>query len=277
MIDILYWENVLQLALAAHHDRSRKMIVPGMDSVAFFLTNRRINAYKTICDVLRPVCAMIEKLEGDSYPTMSLVQNLANASEKAATAVLRKEKDKQHPSDTVIAVLKLIIDGVQTRLLYSALNDYDGYIPVDYIAAALDPRTMAMSNLSNTDRELVWSHINKLVEKLKNSSKFSKQNGPDDLAESFGPEFALLLDSPEKPAATRRSRAPVYSAELSDYMLCGGCSMLQNPLEWWKFNEKLYPHLAQLAKEYLAIPASSATVERLFSRAGNVRLYREYV
>ena len=38
------------------------------------------------------------------------------------------------------------------------------------------------------------------------------------------------------------------------------------PLEWWKAHAVSYPLLSRLARRYLAIPASSASSERLFSR-----------
>ena len=41
-------------------------------------------------------------------------------------------------------------------------------------------------------------------------------------------------------------------------------------LEWWKVNSGSLPGLSKLAKKYLAVPASSATSERLFSVSGNV-------
>ena len=42
-----------------------------------------------------------------------------------------------------------------------------------------------------------------------------------------------------------------------------------DPMEFWKTEQLHYPGVAMLARNYLAIPASSATVERVFSRAGN--------
>ena len=36
-------------------------------------------------------------------------------------------------------------------------------------------------------------------------------------------------------------------------------------LEWWKLNSDEYPTLARIARDYLAIPATSASVERVFS------------
>ncbi|CAB4489965.1 unnamed protein product [Rhizophagus irregularis] len=36
-------------------------------------------------------------------------------------------------------------------------------------------------------------------------------------------------------------------------------------LQWWKMNESQYPHLAAMARDYLAIPATSTPIERAFS------------
>ena len=41
----------------------------------------------------------------------------------------------------------------------------------------------------------------------------------------------------------------------------------QTPLQWWIAHESLYPHIFLLATRYLAIPATSAEYEQLFSLA----------
>ena len=48
----------------------------------------------------------------------------------------------------------------------------------------------------------------------------------------------------------------------------GGRKVYNNPLDWWRLNDKKYPILAQVAKTLLCIPATSAPSERLFSTAG---------
>jgi hypothetical protein len=56
--------------------------------------------------------------------------------------------------------------------------------------------------------------------------------------------------------------------ELKDYCnnsirLNGGQN--QDILLWWKANSKKYPNLSRMARDYLAIPGTSASSERLFS------------
>ena len=43
-----------------------------------------------------------------------------------------------------------------------------------------------------------------------------------------------------------------------------------DPLKFWNCYEKTFPILSKIARQYLAIPASSGSVERLFSVAGAI-------
>lgn len=42
------------------------------------------------------------------------------------------------------------------------------------------------------------------------------------------------------------------------------------PLKWWKMNESQYPTLARMARDYLAIPATSVPSEQCFSASKNL-------
>jgi hypothetical protein len=41
-------------------------------------------------------------------------------------------------------------------------------------------------------------------------------------------------------------------------------------LEWWKVQEPAFPLLADIARKFLCVPASSSPSERLFSASGNI-------
>ena len=41
-------------------------------------------------------------------------------------------------------------------------------------------------------------------------------------------------------------------------------------LKWWKLHAEIYPDLSRMARDYLGIPATSASSERLFSSGSNL-------
>ena len=43
-----------------------------------------------------------------------------------------------------------------------------------------------------------------------------------------------------------------------------------DPLEWWRINETQYPQLSKMARDYLAIPATSVPSEQCFSISKNL-------
>lgn len=59
--------------------------------------------------------------------------------------------------------------------------------------------------------------------------------------------------------------------EFQRYDLVAQIPSNQDPLVWWKQNEASFPRVASMAREYLAVPASSASVERVFSSVGLVK------
>ena len=68
--------------------------------------------------------------------------------------------------------------------------------------------------------------------------------------------------------------SPVKSSgaelEIQEYLKQPCIDMTSDPLQYWKEQQTNFPHLTALALKYLAIPASSAPVERLFSIAGKI-------
>ena len=45
---------------------------------------------------------------------------------------------------------------------------------------------------------------------------------------------------------------------------------IDDPMDWWRKHESYFPQVAKLARMYLAIPASTALSERVFSTAKSI-------
>ncbi len=59
--------------------------------------------------------------------------------------------------------------------------------------------------------------------------------------------------------------------ELNAYMRMQQVVNDTDPLMWWKQHQEEFPCLARMTRQYLAVPASSASPERLFSSVGLVK------
>jgi hypothetical protein len=57
---------------------------------------------------------------------------------------------------------------------------------------------------------------------------------------------------------------------INDYITLISNHKYKCPLSFWKSNEIAFPLLAPLAKKFLGVPASSASVERMFNISGHI-------
>ena len=69
--------------------------------------------------------------------------------------------------------------------------------------------------------------------------------------------------------SSKRRRVEKES-ELTRYLAAPAADSDVNVLEWWKHHAFEYPCLARIARDYLAIPATSAPCERVFSGGGDL-------
>ena len=75
-----------------------------------------------------------------------------------------------------------------------------------------------------------------------------------------------MATPPPKPAAEDEPHADELAAYLALPQIAWTSDW--DALTWWKENAKKFPNLSVMARQYLSCPASSASVERLFSLVG---------
>ncbi|XP_033874243.2 zinc finger BED domain-containing protein 4-like [Acipenser ruthenus] len=204
-----------------------------------------------LCDILQPFQDAIDSVQGEKVATSSMVI--------ICVRVLRHRlQSLGHTYDwKLVAALHIAIE---KRLApYESLENFR-------LATTLDPRF----KLDWCTEEEVLG-VRDLL-----SSKASAISPPTPSSES----------SPPSPSAKRlrliefmssRKLAPVSAhtpstlhPEVQDYLTQATVADDSEPLTFWKENRHRYPTLAKLACKYLAIPASSAPVERLFNIAGKL-------
>jgi hypothetical protein len=68
----------------------------------------------------------------------------------------------------------------------------------------------------------------------------------------------------------QKSPLEKVNLEIIQYQKEKALSLTGNPLDWWREHQIFYPHLSNIAKLYLGIPATSVPSERVFSTTGDI-------
>ena len=74
----------------------------------------------------------------------------------------------------------------------------------------------------------------------------------------------------DTPGGSSQPGGSPSQVELEAYLATPPLPDGMDVLQWWGENEDRFPNVARMAAQYLACPASSATVERFFSLAGRL-------
>ncbi len=79
-----------------------------------------------------------------------------------------------------------------------------------------------------------------------------------------------FLERPLTANMDSKTPADIIKEEVASYLAASGITVDGDPLTWWKSNECKYPHIAKMARCYLAVPGSSVPSERVVSTAGDI-------
>lgn len=135
-----------------------------------------------------------------------------------------------------------------------------------YLFAVVDVVTMR-------DQAMKWLHANYLADFAPKPAISDPQiiENPPPLKKAKLAGDAFLNDDDEEEEDEEVMEVQEAS-EVDQYLLIPQLSdgMAFDLLAWWKKHSTMWPNLSRMARQYLALPATSAAVERLFSSGGQM-------
>lgn len=256
--DILEEENRLQTATVTRWN-SQLIMIRSVLKIPEEKLNKvegaqKISSYER--KLLSELCTILEPFE---HATL-LVQKERNVSASLPIPVTLglKHQVKEISCDYSSKMVLALKSSIEKRLNMYELDD--SYI----ISAVLDPRF----KVRWCDQEKINEPLSVVKLKAAQVETVPKCTPDDDElsppSKKAKPDFFSFM-SPSRP---KPRRAATATSELETYLTESCIEMSSNPLEYWNINSYRYPVLSKLAAKYLAIPATSAPVERLFSVAG---------
>jgi hypothetical protein len=262
--------------------------------------------WRVLEDIQMALSTMAEvqrTLEGDKYVTVSLVPFSLFKIREAYVSML----DNQDISPPVQHLVRVLLYDLDQRyepqeggkITYFQQPErgfrhrYKGLHPFIFFAAALDPRTK--NNLSHImtddDCDLLWEDILELMVQKETSEQDARRHDQGRAVET-PPQWQrrrmnmeqqtifLGFDQGHDDVQAFEREGDIRTTcelELSNFrhgsirqLLMNDEGQFNDPLEWWKERQHQFKVLAKLAREFLAIPATSAPSERIWSRASRI-------
>ena len=130
------------------------------------------------------------------------------------------------------------------------------------LAAALDPRYHQLKFLSDDQHSRTRIALKEKVQQIyhEREAPQQQQSETNDAQTSNVTALTFLLED-DSQESDRVGEVDKYLAETP-------LNHDENCLEWWSRNSSRFPAVAELAKRYLCIPATSVPAERIFTTAG---------
>ena len=271
-------------ALLLYDVRNPKAATGFLDN-RFALADWSINNQSV--SVLAPLAAASQYLEGKNYPTANLVMPSIYGCIKLleADAPIRQPWDnKVLPSWQLRPELKAARSVLHADMVKCWKTELPEPLKRFYFVATIcDPRQKSLrfpgvdaglravaQTWFESEYDALWAPATARPPRCPVSSPApASASHPQYSGASFEHFMANLAHLPGASQYDAEEVEEVES-EAARYLESPDAPMHTDILLWWASNEEEYPHLNVMARQYLGVPATSASAERLFSIAGRV-------
>lgn len=210
--------------------------------------------------ILKPLKTATVCLSGEKEPTLAFV---LPSLKKISDMLEEQEGD----AGTIVKMKKAMRDKLERRTTLAQISP-------DYfkLACLLDPRTRKLNFMDDEEKEATKAELTEMMNDLQNQDEDSNDDELMDMMDiDTGAAASGLTDHSDTWLGDiLGADTPVVPVSISDELTkyLSEPQLQVNPLDWWKINQKFYPKISKIAKQVLAIPATSVPAERIFSLAG---------
>ncbi|KAK3288263.1 hypothetical protein CYMTET_4253 [Cymbomonas tetramitiformis] len=263
------------------HPTKTANAVPNLDGSVYKdhqLTNDEWEILRESLYILNHPTILVDLLQGAHYPTASLVLpligKLAHIADEATSLKYEGKPVTVVLPDVVDArkkLLKGVTDRYFTDLMDCKVEDFS-------VATILDPRYKSFKfkcankwMRGNLTREKAVAWTRKAYDsdwKPKPKPVESTDSNPSQkkVKHNVVTVASYLADSDDEEFDTVASEGEVEKDELSIYLSLPDVPLDTYLLKWWKSQEVELPSLSRMARQFLGVPATTAGVERAFSK-----------
>ena len=233
-------------------------------------SDTEISTMEIFLEVLKPIVEITEAIGGEKLVTISTIKPLLH--KLLSKHLIEKPSDK-----TLTKTLKnILLTDLSSRYNSTEVKN------VLNKACLLDPRFKALSFLPQTEKNDIISMVKEETWELAIASIKAQPplDPPTKKAKTDEQEKKGLMslledvikspsDSNTLPSSNSAGTMVEIKKEMNNH-LCLELQCSEDPLQWWNYHNRHFPHLSIMAKKYLSIPATSVPSERAFSVAGYI-------
>lgn len=241
-------------------DKSRRGTLPNV-------TWQDIAVLEAVRDGLKPVAEFTDILSAENYVTVSSLLPMLQ---------LTKDILKEEETDVEMTA------GIKRRILEKLNSKYDdSTLQLMRKSTLLDPRYKG-DHIDAAQLDVIKSQLEVEMVEYWNmppvpirveeeeeedaAGTSSSENQPAKRIKTLG----RLLGRAKPSVSTSTPVDQRAKSEITSYLQEEVIDGDDKPLDWWKENRRRFPLMANLAKKYLCVTATSTPSERVFSAAGNI-------
>jgi len=230
----------------------------------FLLELNEWKLIKEILPLLRTICAVYDLMSAEKYCTQALVY-------PTVTKFLNTHlKINESDSKVVINFKNIFRREIEKRF---KPNDISIATSPAIISSILSPQYKELTFVNNNIKRNAYSELKEQMIAIDNNLNVQNEDSDTEVDITDNESTEVIKENAMEIIFGRRTNQEIkkisINEEFSKYMNIS-TNMTNDLMSWWKENESQYPRLSVLAKKYLAIPSSSVSSERIFSKAGHL-------